>query len=227
MDVTYKEVFSSSYPKEMEPIAKLLTAQGIVFKVDAGSLDFNPNFAFSRPPDSIRLMVAENDYAAARNILVQHRLVSDISEEDGFREMLGELENDELMEILIDAHAYPPEQVAMARKLLEERGTAPPEPQLAEARAHTAAKQEVPDELSTRARVIGTLISVLIPPAGFAFGIAIFLLKKRDVLGKSHPLYGKSSKSMAIVFIAISSVILLIYIVMSFLRFQLMDRLYW
>jgi hypothetical protein len=73
--------------------------------------------------------------------LVDAGYLANVSEEDGYREMLGGLPDDDLEEMVLNPRMYPKEQVAMARKMLLERGIQLEEPEIIQEREAIAQKE--------------------------------------------------------------------------------------
>lgn len=207
-----KELFASTTAQDLEPIVELLAANDIAYTVQTQGTEFNPNMVFSRSNDSVKVMVAKEDYEEAKALLIQNGLVAEVTEEDGYREMLGSLDIEDLEEMAFNYREYPTEQVAMAKQILAERGVTLAEEDIAKERQAIANEQRKPMTINTFAMIIWILFSAT--PIGIVFSIGVLTLKGKDINGKSYLLYSKSMRGMAkillLVSIAISVFLLLI-----------------
>ncbi len=190
----YKEIFSAAYPQDLEPIVKLLGSHDIIGKVETGGSEFNANMAFNRPPDAVKLMVSASVYEHARMLLITAGIIADTDNEEGLREMLGELDNDELMEMLADAARQPADQVAFARKLLQERGQSTEKAKVNEKLEEIATAERVPVTLSFARRLLLVFFSTLLPVFGIGAALIVGLFKGRDSKGNSFWLYSTTDR---------------------------------
>lgn len=190
----HKELFSASYPQDLEPIAVLLGEHGIQGFIETSGSEFDPNMAFTRAPDAVKLMVDLEDYDAARALLIDQGIISDTDEEEGLREMLGTLDNDELMELLADAARQPANQVAFARKLLLERGQSTDKEVVSQKLDEIASAERAPVTLSFTKRLLLVFFGTAIPVVGIGAAIIIGLFKGRDGKGKSYWIYSDTDR---------------------------------
>ena len=195
----YKEIFSSSYPQDLEPIVKLLGSYGIDGRVETSGSEFSASMAFNRPPDAVKLMVPADEYDRARVLLIAKGILADADEDEGLREMLGDLDNDELMEMLADAKRQPADQVAFARKLLQERGQST-EPQTVRKKLDEITSAErMPTTLSFTRRLLLVFFSTLFPIFGLGAAVVIGLFKGRDARGDSYWMYSNTDRLLFLV----------------------------
>ncbi len=201
-----KELFSSPVPEDIEPLVAILQANDIAFEIETAGTDYNPNFTFARPTNAVKLMVSEANYPAANTLLIEYGLIADVNVDDAYREMLGGLENDELLEIAVNYREYLPDQVEMAKKLLAERGIALPKEKIEEERAEMLSKQRKPIEIKNFGMILWVLFSIVGAPIASVFSIAVLTLKGKDIDGNSYPLYRKQEKLLAkgLLFISLS-----------------------
>jgi hypothetical protein len=199
-----KELFSSTLPEDLEPVVAVLNEHGITFVIETQRSDYNPNFTFARPIDAVKLLVATTDFDEAHSLLIENGLVADVDVEEGYREMLAGLDNEELLEIAVNFLEYPADQVEMAKKLLAERGIALPKEKIEEERAEIISKQHKPIEIKYFGTILWVLFSIVGAPIASVFSIAVLTLKGKDIDGKSYPLYGKREKLLAKVLLVIS-----------------------
>jgi hypothetical protein len=216
----YKELFSSTYPEDIEPIVKLLSSYKIDYRIEVGSKDFNPNFAFSSPADVIKLSVREDECDIAKKILVKADLIVDIPEEEGLRLMLGGLNDDELREMIVDATNHSADQVAMAETLLKERGIELQYDQIIEERKEVAVQERQPRSMGWMGKALSVLFTFLFPPVGFAIFMAVLLLKVKDVEGNSYSYYNLYTKIFATVLVIYSTAFLLTFLGLGIIDFS-------
>ncbi len=199
-----KELFSSPMPEDLEPIVTVLQAHAFPFEIQTHRNDFVPNFTFERPVNAVKLMVSETDYPAANALLIEYGLIEDVDVDDAYRQMLGGLDNEELIEIAVNFLEYPADQIEMAKKLLAERGIALPKEKIEQERAEIRAAQQKPGEIKLFGKILWVMFSIIGAPIGIIFSIAVLTLKGKDIDGNSYPLYAPQTKLMAKVLLLIS-----------------------
>jgi hypothetical protein len=209
-----KELFASTTAQDLEPIVELLAANDIAYTVQTQGTEFNPNMVFSRSSDSVKVMVAKEDYEEAKALLIQNGLVAEVTEEDGYREMLGSLDIEDLEEMVFNYREYPPEQVAMAKQILAERGVTLAEEDIAKERQAIANEQRKPMTINTFAMIIWILFSATL--IGIVFSIGVLTLKGKDINGKSYLLYSKSMRGMAKILLLLSIAITVFLLLIRF-----------
>ncbi|MFN8396910.1 MAG: hypothetical protein U0176_19950 [Bacteroidia bacterium] len=151
---------------------RLLAEHGIPHKVVAPGSKFNPNYAFAKNPDSIRLIVPSSEYEKARALLVETGWIVDVTESEGYREMLQDLEDEDLMEIVVDEQRYDAGQVTMARVLLKERGKDVSEETIKQRRSSTAAEQRKSLTIKPIWMFLWIAFSIVGPPVGAFVSLA-------------------------------------------------------
>lgn len=195
----YKEIFSAAYPQDLEPIAKSLSEHGIEGFVETDGTSFNPNMTFNRSLDAVRLFVRREDFEQAEDILVEMGILSGDSPMDGLRQMMGGLDNNELLEIIADAQRQPYDQVAMAYELLEERGVSTETAEVAQKIESITETERQPITLSLYIRILLIVFSLLVPIFGVGAGIIIGLFKGYDNKGAAYWLYSLTDRTLALV----------------------------
>jgi hypothetical protein len=190
----FKEIFSAAYPQDLEPIVRLLAAQGIESHIETHGSPFNPNLAFTRAPDTVRLLVAGGEYDEAMKILVQMEILDGAGPEAGMREMLGDLDNDELLEMVVDAQHQPADQVAMARKLLAERGVAVSDELLAAKTEAIDQSEQQPKEFEPMDRFGLSALFLVLPVLGLAGCLFILLFTTTDARGAKYKRYSPKDR---------------------------------
>lgn len=191
---TYKEVFASSYADDLEPIVKLLAANGIEGKIYTVGTDYNPSFVAQRAPDAVKLAVTLENFEAAQAILIANGLVMEGDDEMGLRQMLGDLDDDELLEMIADERRQVPDQVAMARKLLQERGHVPEPTAVAAKMDAINAEERKPKSISTGNRIFLGFLFFLIPLLGIAAGLVVIAFRGTDARGDKYWLYSNTDR---------------------------------
>lgn len=205
----HKEIFSGSSHRDLDPVVRALTREEIPHKVLTSGSKYNPYLATTQSPNRIRVMVPNGRYAAARELLVQMELIDDVSEEDGFRAMMEDLEDEGLLEMLIDEGNYDAAQVAAARRILEERGRDVSEQTIRAERDAVASAQRVPLNIPFIWVVIWVIASIFLPPVGALASLSIFRGVGKDVNGENYYLYDAFTRTMAIVLFIISALALI------------------
>jgi hypothetical protein len=211
-----KELFSSPMPEDMEPIVTVLQAHAIPFEIQTHRNDFVPNFTFERPVDAVKLMVSEADFEKANALLIDFGLLEDVSTDDGYREMLGGLDVEDLMEIAVNYREYPIDQVEMAKKLLAERGIALPKEKIEQERAAMRSAQHKPIQIKLFGMILWILFSFIGAPIGTVFSIVVLTLKGKDIDGKAYPIYDERAKRIAKVLLVISLSISIALFIMNY-----------
>ncbi len=224
----YKELFSAAYPQDLEAIVKLLGDHGIQGFIEAPGSDFNPNLAFSRAPDNVKLMVLLTDFAEAEELLIANDIISGMNESDGMREMLGELDDQELLDIIADANRQPYDQVAMAYLLLEERGVSPTAPAVTTATDLMTAAERKPVKIKFWVKVIWFLVALLLPPITVAASIVIVAFTGKDTHGQSYWLYCRQDRrQFAVIGVGILFIWLGVSLYHSRMLISFYDIYYW
>jgi hypothetical protein len=195
----YIEIFASAYPQDLQPIADFLQTHDIHCVIEAAGTDFNPNLAFSRMPDAVRLMVLFYDYDRAKALLVAHEFLANQDDEAGMREMLGGMDDDELLEIVADAQRQPADQVAVARKLLLERGVSL-EPEKIDDKVQAITEVErKPRVIPIWGKLMFILLCVAIPVAGVGASVIIAFFRGRDARGDGYWLFSTVDRALFMV----------------------------
>jgi hypothetical protein len=190
----YKEVFASSYADDLEPIVKLLAVNGIEGKIYTEGTDYNPSFVAHRAPDAVKLAVTLENFEAAQAILIANGLVMEGDDEMGLRQMLGDLDDEELLEMIADERRQVPDQVAMARKLLQERGHAPEPTAIAAKTEAITAEERKPKTIATANRILLGFLFFLIPLLGIAGGLVVITFRGTDARGDKYWLYSNTDR---------------------------------
>lgn len=205
-----KEIFAGSHHRELDPIVRLLAEHGIPHTIVAPGSKFNPNYAFAKNPDSIRLIVPAAEYEKARTLLVEQGWIVDVSESEAYREMLQDLEDEDLMEIVVDALRYDAGQVAMARVLLKERGKDVSEDAIKSERVRTASEQRESLTIKPIWIFLWVMFSFLGPPVGAFVSLGILRGSGKDVNGETYYFYDERYRATAKILLVISTGIIIL-----------------
>lgn len=216
-----KEIFAGSHHRELDPIVRLLAEHGIPHKILAPGSKFNPSYAFSKDPDAIRLIVPATDYEQARKLLIEQGWIGNVSEEEGYREMLQDLDDEELMEYVLDEKRYDPAQVAMAKTILKERGRNLSDTTIKELRNVTANVQRESMTISTVWLILWIVVSFILPVLGAIISFAIMRGTGRDVNGENYYFYHEGYRKTALTLLRVSlSVIILAILIVWYYQTQ-------
>lgn len=215
-----QEVFSTAYAADMEPIVALLASQGIDYEVETENSPYNPYSAANRPIEALRLFVPIDQFQLAQEILMASGLIGEASEEEGYRQMLGGLDNDELMEIVVEAPKYPAQQARVARAMLEERGVKIDEAKVAAETASVIDAHRQPMHISSTWGSIWILFSLIGAPISILACVAVLTWTGRDLKGDPYPFYDEKARNLAKILLVVSVLMSGVFILV---RVLLMD----
>lgn len=164
-----REILRSKFPEEIECTAKLLSEDGIAFRVSANKASFEySDLGHGGVPPDVILSVAEGDYRVAREKL--EAAYGNESLPEGH--FLNHASNEDIAAILAEADEWSPFDVAQARNLQNERSI-PPRPEQ-ELEAKLAVDHSTAISAPRWLVPLGWLLSLLGTLGGFA-GIQGFL----------------------------------------------------
>ena len=168
------------------------------------------DFDSSQPQGIIEVWIAEDQFDYIDD-LIEEKVNSELDTvaDDYF---IFEFSNDELRNVLINAHEWSPIDLALANKLLKERGEPFEKEELHKIREEKIAESALSRDISKGRKVTGLIVALLFPLIGIITALIYLLATKEDLSGKKVPKYGEPTKKHGkiVITIALFGTVLLI-----------------
>ena len=146
----------------------------------------------SQPHGVIEVWIAEDQFDYIDD-LIEEKVNSELDTvaDDYF---IFEFSNDELRNVLINAHEWSPLDLALANKLLKERGEPFDKEELEKIREENIAESALARNISKGRKITGLIVAFLFPLIGIITALIYLLASKEDLSGKKVPKYGEPTK---------------------------------
>ena len=160
--------------------------------------DFDP----SRRYDVIEVWIDKGQFDSIDD-LIEEKANSELDTvaDDYF---IFEFSNDELRDVLINAHEWSPLDLALANKLLKERGEPFDKEELEKIREEKIAESALARNISKGRKIVGLIAALMFPLIGIITALVYLLASKDDLLGKKVPKYGEPTKKHGKIVITIN-----------------------
>jgi len=160
--------------------------------------DFDP----SRRYDVIEVWIDKDQFDSIDG-LIEEKANSELDTvaDDYF---IFEFSNDELRDVLINAHEWSPLDLALANKLLKERGEPFDKEELEKIRKEKIAESALARNISKGRKIVGLIAALLFPLIGIITALVYLLASKDDLSGKKVPKYGEPTKKHGKIVITIA-----------------------
>ena len=164
----------------------------------------------SQPHGAIEVWVAEDQFDYIDD-LIEEKVNSELDTvaDDYF---IFEFSNDELRNVLINAHEWSPLDLALANKLLKERGEPFEKEELHKIREEKIAESALARDISKGRKITGLIVAFLFPLIGIITALIYLLASKDDLSGKKVPKYGEPTKKHGkiVIIVALFGAVLII-----------------
>lgn len=194
-------------------LTDLLAENSIPFEVygPEGKIeDFDREGSYS----SLEINVLESDFDKVDK-LIEDRADQELETvaKDYF---IFEFSNDELKEVLIHADEWSALDLALAHKLLKDRGEPMDKDQLEIWRAERIAKSAEPQDASQGWVVISYVLAFILPLISLITGLVYMRAKKIDLNDNAVPKYSAETKKHGKMLFTISLFMMIIYTILNF-----------
>ena len=142
--------------------------------------------------DKIEVWIAKDQFQAI-DLLIEDKANSELDsiDKDYF---IFEFSNDELRDVLINASEWSPLDLALANKLLKDRGDPFDKDELEKRREEKIAESASAREITQGRKNLGLIIAILLPVIGIITALIYLLSSKDDLSSKKVPKYGPCTK---------------------------------
>ena len=142
--------------------------------------------------DKIEVWIAKDQFQAI-DLLIEDKANSELDaiDKDYF---IFEFSNDELRDVLINASEWSPLDLALANKLLKDRGDPFDKDELEKRREEKIAESASAREITQGRKTLGLIVALLFPLIGIIIALIYLLESKDDLSGKKAPKYGPTTK---------------------------------
>ena len=192
-------------------VSELLREEGIVTDIRDSRTPVDFTMVDGGPPVAYDVLIPAKDLPRAQKILEKQAEV--LVTGDNQDHYLHQFSNPELVEILTKPHEWSEYDVALAKKILEDRGEEVNMEEISRRKKEELHELAKPEKLSTVWIGIGYLLSLLGGLLGMISGLLFWTMKKRMPNGKKVYAYDKNSRThgMLMFFLSLISMAALFY----------------
>ncbi len=188
-------------------LAELLREEGITVEIKDSLPPVDVTFVGGGAPKAFDLLIPEEQHPQAKVLLEKQAEVLIVgAEEDHY---LYGFSNEELLEVLREADSWIEYDVALAKKILNDRGVEVKETEVQQMQEQRLAELAQSEDLSTTWIIAGYGLALVGGLLGFICGLLFWTLKKRLPDGSKVYTYSKSGRrhGMIMFFISIVSMV--------------------
>lgn len=203
---------------EAQELASFFKTKNINSKIKNNIQNFDVTFANDTINNSYFVYVAEHDFANAKNCLLHYseQLVQSISNEH----YLFQFTNDELIDVLINAHEWNEVDVLLAEKILKDRRVEYSLDQINEERKAQIKELEVQKKLNNWTKTWVILVLLTLPLIGVIIGTIFWTKSVQLPDGRKHLVYDTNSRKFGRIVVIIGAVLTALIILIRIISFS-------
>lgn len=205
-------------PDAAQPLIELLFKHGILFETDYDKPAYDPKMAFNEAENRFVVRLQPADFQTARAL--EDQAGEDLAATADPDHYLFGFTDDELFEVVVKRDEWSSLDVALAGRILRQRGRDVTPDTMRLLRQYRAVELTKPEAGQKSSIIAGYLLALLGGVIGIIIGLNLLYAKKKLVDGSQGPAYSEADRAHGFRIILLGFVVAL---AVSVVRLQLME----